>query len=143
MPAAPKASNVVSIRVVNFSKTIFNFLTRFSMITLGKSKVSCSWHVFTVSILEVLNNFLKCSLCQNSRHETAQNSPQRISPIVKKYEQDFRSSCCRRVFQPTSIGHLPFIFQLTFWCARVYRSRLPLSLLERHSGRRRGSLGGA
>jgi len=59
MPAAPKTSNVVSIRVVNFSNTIFNFLARFSMITLGKSKVNCSWHIFTVSILEVLNNFMK------------------------------------------------------------------------------------
>ena len=29
------------------------------MITLGKSKVNCSWYVFTVSILEVLNNFMK------------------------------------------------------------------------------------
>jgi len=29
------------------------------MITLGKSKVNCSWHVFTVSVLEVLNNFMK------------------------------------------------------------------------------------
>jgi len=29
------------------------------MITLGKSKANCSWHVFTVSILEVLNNFMK------------------------------------------------------------------------------------
>ena len=29
------------------------------MITLGKSKENCSWHVFTVSILEVLNNFMK------------------------------------------------------------------------------------
>jgi len=57
MPAAPKTSNVVSIRVVNFSKTIFKFLARFSMITLGKSKVICSWHVFTVSMLEVLNSF--------------------------------------------------------------------------------------
>ena len=46
MPAAPKTSSVVSIRVVNF-KTIFKFLARFSMITLGKSKVNCSWHVFT------------------------------------------------------------------------------------------------
>jgi len=59
MPAAAKISNVVSIRVVNFSKTIFNFLARFSMITLAKSNVNCSWHIFTVSILEVLNNFMK------------------------------------------------------------------------------------
>jgi len=34
-----------SIRVVIFSETIFNFLLRFSMITLGKSKENCNWHV--------------------------------------------------------------------------------------------------
>ena len=29
MPAAPKTSNVVSMRVVNFSKTIFKFISTF------------------------------------------------------------------------------------------------------------------
>jgi len=29
------------------------------MITLGKSKKNWNWHAFTVSILEVLNNFIK------------------------------------------------------------------------------------
>ena len=36
------------------------------MITLGKSKENCSWHVFTVSILEVLNNFMKNLLITKS-----------------------------------------------------------------------------
>ena len=50
---------MVSARVVNFSETLFKLLARFSVITLGKSKENCRWHVFTMSILEVLNNFMK------------------------------------------------------------------------------------
>jgi len=34
-------------------------LVRFSMISLSKSMENCNWHVFTVSVLEVLNNFMK------------------------------------------------------------------------------------
>ena len=50
---------MVSIRVVNFSKTIFKFFSTFFNDHTSKSKVNCSWHVFTVSLLEVLNNFMK------------------------------------------------------------------------------------
>jgi len=54
-----------SIRVANFSKTLCKFLMRFSMMTLSKSNANCNWHVFTVSILEVLNNFIKNYLFQS------------------------------------------------------------------------------
>jgi len=52
---------MASIRVINFGEPLFIFFVRFSMITLGTSNDVCNWHVFTVSILEVLNNFIKPS----------------------------------------------------------------------------------
>ena len=54
MPAAPKTSNVVSIRVVNSRpKTIFNFLARFSMITLYFFVIKIPVFTSTFKLLQI------------------------------------------------------------------------------------------
>ena len=54
---AIEISSMTNIRVINFNETLWKFLVRFSMMTLGKSNDNCNGMFFTVSIFEVLNNF--------------------------------------------------------------------------------------
>jgi len=42
-----------------------NFIARFSITILGRSKENCNWHDLTVSILLVLKSFIKIYLSQN------------------------------------------------------------------------------
>lgn len=44
---------------VDLARLSLNFLTRFSTTILGRSNENCDWHVFTISILEVRNSFMK------------------------------------------------------------------------------------